>query len=237
MIRSLLTGTALALVCALAVPANATLQIASLINGTSFFCADGQACDLDTNPGFLQIGTQNFSGVSLSGSLQEQQVATGNFLNTSSLQLLNQSGAAADVTVAVGGTGFAGPVTGFTASGSATFQSAVGSTLQMKFYGDITDQQGADTANDTPGSLLADSGVFTATKPTDSTNFNASGPFADLNDHSLTLWASGTVVNGGRVVSRGQTIVTTIPEPATLGLLGISLLGFVVLRRQMRPSA
>lgn len=217
-------------------PAHAVLQISSLINGVSFFCADGDACDTASGtPGILNIGLQNFGGVTLQGSLQEQDVGAVNFLNTSSLQLQNNSGATANVAVAVGGTGFTGPVSLFTASGSATFQSAIGSTIRLRYYGDTANGQGADTPSDTPGALLADSGVFTATLRTDSTNFNASGPFIDADDHSLTLLATGTLVNGGRVVNRGQTIVTqAIPEPHALALFGTALLGMGLMLRRRR---
>lgn len=218
-----------------ATPAHAVLQISSLVNGVTFHCADGDACDLDTNPGSLQIGPQNFAGVTLQGSLQEQEVGGVNFLNTSSLQLANTTTADATVAVAVGGTGFTGPVNQFTASGSATFQTAAGSTIRLRYYGDTADDQGADTPSDTPGSLLADSGLYTAVSRADSMNFNTAGPFVDPDDHSLTLLATGTLVAGGKVVNRGQTIVTQfIPEPTGLALLGSALLGMgLMLRRRV----
>lgn len=225
---------------AAAAPAHAVLQISSLINGVSFQCADGDACDLDGASGSLQIGPQNFSGVTLIGSLQEQEVGGVNFLNTSSLQLANNSGATASLAVAVGGTGFAGPVDIYTASGSTTFQQGAGSTIRLRFYGDPANSQGADTPSDTPGTLLADSGTFTALLRADATSYSSSGPFVDADAHSLTLLATGTLIDGGQIVNRGQTVLTQatpIPEPGTLALLGAALFGFGMLRRQMRPSA
>lgn len=220
-------------------PANATLQISSLINGTPFFCADGDACDTNSSPGVLSIGTQTFGSVSLLGSLQLQQIGGTNFLNTSSFQITNNGAADASITVAVGGTDFLGPVAQFSASGSGTWQTAAGSEIRLQYYGDAANQQGASDTTDTPGALLADSGVLTAVGTTDSINFNDAGAFVDVDQHSLTLLTTGTLVGGGSLVGRSQTIVTAqaVPEPASLALLGGALLSTaVMLRRRRRRS-
>ena len=86
-------------------------------------------------------------------------------MTTNTAQIINPLGGAGTVpiTVAIGGTNFAGPVQTYTASGGGTFNNAVSSTLQVSFYADTANTQGADTPTDTPGTQLAISPIFTAT--------------------------------------------------------------------------
>src|SRR5262245_8710376 len=60
-----ITGVTLSL----ASPANATLQIAIDVGGTSFACADNAACDSDPTPGFLTLSNVTINGVVLSGTM------------------------------------------------------------------------------------------------------------------------------------------------------------------------
>lgn len=237
--KKLLLALALA---AIAAPASATLQIAADISGTVFLCADNQACDLNPAIGQLQIADQTINGVRIVGSSQVQSTLGGlGFLNTSSFQIENLVTAARTIILAISGVDFIGPATTADMSGSGTFQNATGSTINLSFYGDPANQQGADTPLDLPGiqlgsfvdvaANLADAFSYSNTSP-----FPANGPF-----YSMSLGTSGTLVawNGvvgqnPTLVGRSQTILAplAVPEPGTLFLLGAGLLGIGVMRRR-----
>lgn len=223
---------------ALSAPAHATLQIALDINGATFNCVDNAGCDTNLATGVLQTGATTFAGVSFLGSSQTSASGATNSITTTSFQITNNNATPVTYQLAVGDTRFAGPVTSLSQSGSGTLLNAVGSTIDLTYYADTANGQGADTPTDFPGTLQADSGIKTATLVSDSFNFNSTSVFADPNLYSMTLGTSGTLVAGGSLVGRSQDQIgfastTPVSEPGSLALLGAALLGFVALRRQM----
>src|SRR6188472_871436 len=137
---------------AMIAPANATLQISGTVGGIAVSCADQAACDTNLAPGQLSIGDQTLGGVQFIGSSQTQTIGPPtNKLDTSSFQIINNSGASVPISLTVSGTNFAAPTTIFSASGGGTFETAQGSTIAMTFYADAANQQGAPG---TPGATV-----------------------------------------------------------------------------------
>jgi hypothetical protein len=230
-------AVAFASVLTAALPAHAVLQISGTVGGIAVQCADQAACDTNPLVGQLAVGDQTLGGVQFIGSSQTQTVGgSSNSLNTSSFQIINNSGTDVAIDLTVSGTSFAAPTSLYSASGAGTFQTADGSTITLSYYADAGNNQGADFPGDTPGTQLQ-TFSHTATGLTDSFSFSSGTlPLVETSPFSMTLLAAGTLVSGGELVGRTQALVTdvAVSEPGTLGLLGMALLGFVGLRRQMR---
>jgi PEP-CTERM motif len=234
-VKHLLLAPAAAAVLFWAAPGHATLLLAAEVGGVTFNCADQSGCDTNPTVGILAVGNQVLGGVQFLGSVQEQTIGSVNILNTSSLTITNTNATAVDIAFAVSGTDFTGPVESFSASGSGTWQQAIGSDLTLGWYNDANNQQGAETVNDHPGVLLH-SFSDTATLITDAFSTVASGAVFDPNLFSMTETAFGTLTAGGSLVNRGQTEIKeqVIPEPASLAILGsgLMMLGWAVRRRR-----
>lgn len=236
--KALLLAAGLALVGI--APAYATLQLSADINGTPFFCADQTACDLNLTPGILNVGTVTQAGVTIFGTFQTQQIASGtgdiNRLDTTSFNVVNNNATTVPITIAIGGTDFSGPVASYTASGTTNFSLAQGSDFNLKFYGDTANNQGADTPNDLPGTQLATTGLTSVTQQSQAFSFNNTGAFVDPDLFSMTLWAMTDLAAHGTLTNRTQSIVATqvISEPSSLALLGAALISATLVLRRRR---
>jgi len=233
----LLGGTALTM----AAPANAALQLALTINGATFNCVDQAACDTNGAVGVLQTGNTTFNGVSFLGSSQTQLTGGINELTTTSFQITNTTASSINYQFAVGGTGFVGPVTGISESGSGTFTNAIGSNTNLLYFADPTNAQGADTPGDLPGILLAASPTIAATSLSTSVSYNNFTAFSDPDLYSMTMGASGVLTGGGQFTGRSQSEIAVnavnAPEPGSLALIGAGMVGLGMVKRRRRNGA
>lgn len=233
---------AAAAVVGLTAPAHAVLQISGTVGGIAVQCADGAACDTNPATGQLSVGDQTLNGVQFIGSSQTQTIGPpSNRLDTSSFQIINNSGSTQNIQLAVGGTGFASPTTLFSASGGGTFETAAGSNITLSFFADSANSQGADTPTDAPGTQLF-TGAHTAAGLTDTFSINSGTlPLVETGPFSMTLLASGNLIDGGSLVGRTQALVTdvtqSVNEPGSLAVLAGSLAAFGLWRRRRGEAA
>ncbi|MDD5034170.1 MAG: PEP-CTERM sorting domain-containing protein [Methylococcaceae bacterium] len=233
--KLLLALTSLGLLAA--APAQATLLLSFNVNGGPSTTVTDNVSVQDQNPAVNIINLINgfnpIPGLIVDGSTHRATYSTpsspSNILTSGSSSVTNMTGADVHVIGAISATDFIPPALFVEASGSGTFESSPGSSIILKWFDDPQNHQGAKSAGDTPGNLVA-SFSHVATSAADSFAYNlplTSLASPDLNPFSMTLQFDYTLKNGGKLVSRGQTeIKPTIPEPATLLLLGAGLVVF-----------
>ena len=214
--------------------ANATLQLSIGANGNTFTCADGQlGCDLSGGANNLLTVNTLVGGAFVQLTLVQSTSGASNSLQMSSSNIVNQSGAPLVVTLLASQTGFVEPVTAVNNSGSLTFNNNIGAPdSTLKFWADTANTQGANPTN-TPGALLETVSGAATTNP-DSFSGSNLAAFAAGAPFSMTEGAALALITGGSITGFNQSMVTTaaIPEPVSLGVLGMGLIGLGMVRRR-----
>jgi len=191
---------------------------------------------LDPTLGTLVVGSHTISGnLLVLPTVQTADVATVpgtiNRLDSTGTQFTNLDTVSHSILVAIGATDFQGPSLQAFTTGAGQFSTLgtgyADTTITMRYFDDPTNQQGAETPTDTPGSLL-DTFTFVPTTNPQSFSHNG-GPFAvnDPNLFSMTLQYEAVIGPGVRITGREQTEIkplAAVAQPSTGMLVGLGAL-------------
>jgi PEP-CTERM motif len=233
LLAGFLAGSAMA---AATMPAHAVLQIAFSNGASTFNCADGQACDNSLLPNLLQLNSVTVGSFTLTGTFAQSKTLPTDELTVSSLTVTTTTGGTLDM--AIGATGFVGPVTVVQVSGSGTFIDTLGGSGALSFAADTTNTQGADTSTDLPGTNIG-TFPFSVTLDPDSISGSTSRAFSAAGLFSMTEGAAFTINPGGEIVGFNEAMNAVVPEPSTwaMMLIGFAGLAYVGYRASRRTAA
>jgi hypothetical protein len=237
--RSLLSVAAAGgAIAALSAQAHATLQLASQVllpGAPGLVCVDNSLCDSNPAVGVISIPPLEQSGVTATGikvtSTGDQHAPAA--LDVTIGSVSNGSGVVLPVDFAIGDTNFSS-ARGFKIFLSVTWTNAAGSSLNLSWFADPSNQQGANSATGAPGSQFGatmldspESGSGTVTF-SDTVPLHVAGPF------SLTLEGSVDLTNGAELSATES--VTAVPEASTWTMLLLGFAGLGLAGRRLSPS-
>jgi len=200
-------------------------------------------------PNSISVAAGMAGQVSFTGEFSQSVIAgTTDALTSSATTITNTSATDTyEIFAAVSGANFTGPDNMVSASGSGTWLDTVGSTITLDYYDDPANVLGAQCTIalpqcqplTTPGNLVFSFTSAPATA-TSSYAFNPATTMLATPDgalYSMTEYWTYTLLPGGELTSRGQTETKTFtPEPASLTVIGIGLLGIGLVRRRRKAA-
>jgi hypothetical protein len=220
-------------VMALSAPAHAVLQF-SVGTGSSeqfFTCVDNSSCDSNPATGTISIPTISFEGIT---ATDVKVWATADSLNFTVGSLTNDTDGPLNGIFAVSDTDFSSNAGRFRTSFSTQWSNAPGSSVDLSWFDDSTNTQGANTPTDAPGIQFDGISADTA-NGSDTANFSNSGALAVSPLDSLTVQGSIDLAAGG-TESASESAVIAVPEASTwtmliAGFAGLGIVGYLGSRK------
>jgi hypothetical protein len=227
--RLLIAATAL-VGLSLAPAANATLVLDENANGGGFttICSGALAC----SPGVFFTDAAGLDFVILGASSNAPGSGSGADVTQSTVRVTNNTGATQSVVLRAGDTGFIAPI------GSTVLSNNIGGTVVTgspdNLFSSFACANNNNLQNDCTGAFQTTAIISNITQDNTAGSNNNNIPASLVAPFSLTEVLMFTLGAGSEITFTGSADVKAAPEPASLALLGVGLLGVGFVARRKR---